>query len=200
MPHIMNKTILSEGTERIVMHYYIESDGSADFNLEPFLDPQLDVDVPMGAVIDSGSGLMRIPRLALVEAWYHMNGISTTFVCEGSPNFTALVLTPGDDSHSDYRRFGGIKDMTVTNKQQPGRGSIILGGTGSTAQQDGYANSPLDASHDPKAVPDNQPNRPMPRREPLENANLVQSIPAFGTGRWLITTQGMSVPSLTTSW
>ncbi len=201
MPHILNKTILSEGTEKSIVHFYIESDGSADLVNEPLWDPATDFMMRQVKELSADGQYTRIPRISILRVWNRMNGPVCTLTWEGSPGWPGYVITPGDDSLADYSMFGGIKDMTVptVNIGQFGAQTVVGGNTASEAST---ASTPAsstgqNATLDPKSAPVPAGADIVPSQYGAITTGNVQSYPPqMGTGRLLVTTQGMSIPSL----
>lgn len=192
MAHIVNKTVLMDTISNGIVHFYIESDGSADFVNEPLIDPNTDFDA-VPAKEKDGNGLLRIPRLGIEKIMYNLNGIVINFVYEGSPGATGLVLCAGDGNFADFSCIGGIRDITVSNKNNSGGGmQTLVGGNAPTFVG---GDIPVNTNFDPKSVLNNRPTL-IPQDIPLMNSTQVQNPPMNGTGRLLMTTQGMTLPSL----
>lgn len=193
MAHILNKTMLVDNQSMAIVHFYIESDGSADFVNEPFLDPNTEFDTVMAKELDSGTGLLKIPRLSIMNADYSLNGLAMTLSFEGAPGFPALQLCASNGTTMDFSAYGGIKDLTVSNKNigLAGKQTVVGGNTA----RDQISDIPANADMTPRTVLNNQPDK-MYNDPPQTNATNVIYPPANGTGRLLLTTQGMTLPSL----
>ncbi len=199
MPHILNKTILSEGTEKSIVHFYIESDGSADLVNEPLWDPSNDFMVRQTKEISADGQYIRIPRVAILRVWNRMNGPVCTLTYDGAPGWPAYCVVPGDDSLADYTAFGGIKDMTVPSVNVGQFGAITVVG-GNTANEASTASTPAsstgqNATLDPKSAPVPAGADSIPNQYP-NNTTMQFNPPQMGTGRLMVSTQGMMIPSL----
>ncbi len=194
MAHILNKRIISEGTQKAVVHFYFESDGvSTEWLYEPLIDPVADMNVRMVPETNTDTGYVKIPRLKVLQMWYLLGpGVTLTIGWDGIPVSNQIVLVGGIDSYFDCRYYGGIRDMTVTDQDVSHQATpTIVGGNVSPTKllQGQAAQTPLATV---QGMADNQPTQPLKSLvNPLTNATMNNIYEVPGSGKMVISTSGL---------
>ncbi len=121
MPNIINKTIITEGTTKVVVHYYLESDGNeGEFNNALLLDFKNDLTVPVNRHVGTDGFLF--PRMTVTQAWWSSSWFDITLSFDSSDPQRVIVLARDSHVHHDFRYFGGIKDRTTADST----GNILI--------------------------------------------------------------------------
>ncbi len=121
MPNIVNKTLITEGTTKFVMHIYLESDGNeGEFNNALLVDFKNDLTVPI--VRHLGTDGFLFPRMTITQAWWNSSWFDVTLSFDSSIPQPVVVLARDSHNHHDFRYFGGIKDRTTSDST----GNILI--------------------------------------------------------------------------
>jgi hypothetical protein len=118
MAHIINTTIISEGTQKAVIHWYFESNGiDGELTNYQIFDPATDFNVPWVPQLDTSYNQAAGSRLApfqmtLLQSWSSASWFDFTISFDGTIVSPTLVIARDADFYMDFRYFGGLKDRT----------------------------------------------------------------------------------------
>ena len=91
MPNTVNARVIEEGGKNVVLHVYIESDGSGDLVNEVVFDP-------------AGR------RLAIEKVWSSLAGFDVLIAFDSIPDSPVWVCTDGTHPDVCFMNIGGLKD------------------------------------------------------------------------------------------
>jgi len=122
MAIIVNKFKIMDGPSHVTLHCFLQGDGkSSDLVNYVLLDPGTELTPFMPQQQD----------LILKQLWYEVGGFNVTFSfgtqTGGWPFWT---LTPGVDSHHDFRFFGGIRDRSDAVMGLNSNGKLLISTVG----------------------------------------------------------------------
>ena len=103
MSSLVTKQILNSGTKKVIMHWYLESDGT-DGELQDYvlLDPQVDLALPPDPKM----------QLSILKIWSGMAVFDVVLKWNALVPTPVWVLTAGADASIDFSYFGGLKDYS----------------------------------------------------------------------------------------
>ncbi len=126
MANILNMQIINEGSQKAVIHWYMESDGNeGEFQNKVMLDPVTDFAVPVVQQFNEDR-LKLPPSLTILElwsstAWFDITlGFDGINPAQGLP-YPMVTIARDADFYMDFRGFGGIKDRTPYTVQPTGK-------------------------------------------------------------------------------
>ena len=115
MANIINKTIVSEGTQKMVVQYYFESDGNeGELKNYVILDPA-DCNAPWNPQVDTtvNPPSSRVKQFTILRAWSSSSWFDMTIVGDGATPLPIFVFARDCDFYLDFRDFGGLKDRVT---------------------------------------------------------------------------------------
>ena len=103
MSSLVTKQILNSGTKKVIMHWYLESDGT-DGELQDYvlLDPQVDLALPPDPKM----------QLSILKIWSGMAVFDVVLKWNALVPTPVWVLVAGADASIDFSYFGGLKDLS----------------------------------------------------------------------------------------
>ena len=103
MSSLVTKQILNSGTKKVIMHWYLESDGT-DGELQDYvlLDPQVDLALPPDPKM----------QLSILKIWSGMAVFDVVLKWNALVPTPVWVLVAGADASIDFSYFGGLKDYS----------------------------------------------------------------------------------------
>lgn len=111
MANIINNTILVEGTQKAVLHWYFESDGNeGELINRTIFDPSNDFNVPASRQMNYETGVIAPAKLTILQLWSSMAWWDFTLSFDGLIPEPKIVVARDSDFHMDYRGFGGMPD------------------------------------------------------------------------------------------
>jgi hypothetical protein len=112
MAHTVSVTKTSDGDRFLILRVLIHGDGTApDLSNYLLFDPA-----------DLNSQPVPITNMALVEAWYDLNGFAVRVKYDAPVDQTAWVFTPGASNHIDFRPVGPLANATGID----GTGALLI--------------------------------------------------------------------------
>lgn len=109
MPHIIDTQFKVVGQKKAAIHFYLESDGSVDFNNDILFNFNTDWPFPQVVTLDPVTQLPRPPTCAILQTWYASSWFDTTLGWGGAPVRNNLVLVRDGQNTTDYSQVGGIQ-------------------------------------------------------------------------------------------
>jgi hypothetical protein len=121
MANHIKKTILQNTSKSLIIHAYLESDGTeGELTNSVLFNPMTDLDE---------SSNIRYPRLTLRQAWHSFAWFDVLISFDDLNPVPSWLLHRDSANYTDLRYFGGIKDRYVDpkNKDSSERtGKILL--------------------------------------------------------------------------
>lgn len=128
MSNVLNKTILSDGTQKAVMHFYLESDGvGGEFNNEVLIDPYVDFSVLPTEQRDpdyDGPGLVghvEIFNLTILQVWSATAWFDFKLSWDASPPVPFFVWARDSEFKIDMRHFSGMQPAKFDLNEPTGK-------------------------------------------------------------------------------
>ena len=118
MPNTLTKTIISEGTQKAIIHFYMEGDGSGEWINEPLWDPATEFNTLASPQYsgDDGSSKQLLPdKLTIIKSWVSASWFDITLSFDGNIIVPVIVFARDADFTLDFGYFGGLKDRTNDN-------------------------------------------------------------------------------------
>jgi len=115
MANTVTKTIISEGTQKMVVHFYFESDGNeGELNNYPLFSPA-DCQAPWIPQINTNVSPPdgRVKQFTILQAWCSAAWFDLILSFDGATPAPGVVIARDADFYMGFCDFGGIKDRTV---------------------------------------------------------------------------------------
>lgn len=121
MANIINTTILSEGTQKAVLQFYFESDGTdGEFVNQVLFNPSTDFNVLANntrqQVTDPSTGIMTVKpvQMTILQMWAETSWFDIILGFSGATGVTNQWIIARDaEVYRDLRYFAGVKDRTT---------------------------------------------------------------------------------------
>ena len=116
MANILNTTILTEGTQKAVLHFYLESDGNEGELVNAPLFASVNFNTPLPRQVyaqtdeTTNFNTLRPPQMTILQMWSSTSWFDFTISFQGTVNVPTLVVARDADFYMDFRYFGGLKD------------------------------------------------------------------------------------------
>ncbi len=121
MANTITPTIITEGTQKATIHFYLESDGNeGEFVNRVIFDPNTDFNVPWPQQLDpnydgsSGGAKLAAPQMTILQFWGAASWFDMTFSFGGTIPYQGLVIPRDCGPYLDFRGFSGVKDRGAT--------------------------------------------------------------------------------------
>lgn len=119
MANTLVKAKLLEGSKRAIFHFYMEADGSGEFQNEVLIDPQADFDIPPGGVM----------QLSIQKIWYGSAIYDFVLKFNALNPVPVWVASAEATNHVSFEYFGGLADQSAPE----GDGKILISTNGFAA-------------------------------------------------------------------
>ena len=116
MANTVVKRKLLEGSKRAIFHFYLEGDGSGEFNNEVLINPVADFDVPVALNT----------QLTITKIWYGSALYDAVFSFNAVAPVPSWVITADQGNYISFDYFGGLSDQSAPD----GDGKILLSTSG----------------------------------------------------------------------
>lgn len=120
MPNTIAITKTNDGDRNVLVHVFLQADGSGDESGFILIDPHEDL----------SPTLPRKPVFAIQEIWYDVDGFNMVLSFGGLVDVPAWTLSQGASNHVRFDRFGGLVDRSGAD----GNGKLLLSTVGFDAQ------------------------------------------------------------------
>lgn len=128
MSNHVTRTILNNGSKTLLLHVYLESNGS-DGELDKYVlaDPELYDSVFTNRIIQ------RNMKLTLTQVWYSFNWFDGLISFDQLNPVPCWLLPRDASNYADFRYFGGLAHRVVdpqTNQVNDRTGKLLLSTSG----------------------------------------------------------------------
>lgn len=122
MPNIVNSTIISEGTSKAIIHFYLESDGNeGEFTNRVLWDPAVDFNVLGAQQRNQIDGSLVPAKVTILQVWFALSWFDATLSFNGVTPLPKIVLARDADFNMDLRGFAGIADLVPYENMSDGK-------------------------------------------------------------------------------
>ncbi len=111
MPVNIQKTVIVDGPQKAVVHFFLKSDGSGELNNELLLDATNDI-YPLGVKTET----------TITQIWWNFSYFDAYLSRADTVPVPIWALNVGSEAHIDFRSFGGLKPPVDLD----GSGNILI--------------------------------------------------------------------------
>jgi len=124
----VTRTVLNNGSRNLLLHVYLESNGSeGELNNFVLADPEFYDGVITPDIIKPGM------KLTLMQVWYSFNWFDGLISFDVNAPVPCWALPRDQENHVDFRYFGGLANRLIdpqTSKGTDRTGKILLSTSG----------------------------------------------------------------------
>ena len=124
MSHNISRTIMNNGSKTMLLHVYLESDGTeGELVNHPLVDPTHYDSVFTDQIIRPDM------KLTLTQLWYSFSWFDAILLFDDLVPYPSWVCSRDAHNHIDFRHFGGISNRLVdpnTSKSTDRTGKILI--------------------------------------------------------------------------